>query len=120
MTGVVAGPAVELPPPGLASSEEACGLDEPLEAGAPPLSVVAGVSTGGSSASVEAPAAPDLACVSVIDQSCPYLGRSARCPASVLLFGFVGVACDRHQGHTLRQVHQLDPHCVPIPGPAYR
>jgi hypothetical protein len=34
-------------------------------------SAAARVSTGASSASVEAPAAPDLACVSVIDQSCP-------------------------------------------------
>jgi hypothetical protein len=32
------------------------------------MPLVAGASTEGSSASVEAPAAPDFACVSVIDQ----------------------------------------------------
>src|SRR6185369_15672659 len=41
----------------------------------PPSSGVVEVSTEVSSASVEAPAAPDLACVSVIDQSCPYRVR---------------------------------------------
>jgi len=83
-----------------------------------PLSVVAGVSTRGSSASVGAPAAPDLACVSVIDQSCS-LGSSPSYTALVLLFRFVRVACDSDQGHAVRQVHQLDPHCVPVTRPSY-
>jgi hypothetical protein len=44
---------------------------EPVDVdSAAPFSVAFGFSTGGSPASVEAPAAPDLACVSVIDQSC--------------------------------------------------
>lgn len=67
----------EEPLSGFAALDEA-GVDPGDSAGRPdrsvdsaaPLSVFVGVSTGESSASVEAPDAPDFACVSVIDQSC--------------------------------------------------
>src|SRR5262249_16063742 len=95
----------------------------------PPSSGVVEVSTEVSSASVEAPAAPDLACVSVIDQSCPYRvrrlvtaqssSRTVCCLGSLLLFGLVRVAGNRDQRHAVRQGHQLAHHCVPVPGPPY-
>ena len=85
------------------------------------LSVVA---AGVSGASVEAPTAPDFACVSVIDQSCS-LGWCPALKLSILRRGFdvvrlVRVAGDGHEGHAIRQIHQLDPHCVPVARPSYR
>ncbi len=41
-------------------------------------------------------------------------------PACLVLVRLVGIASNRHEGHAVWQVHQLDPHCVPIARPPYR
>ena len=46
------------------------------------------------------------ACVSVIEL--------------VLFVRLVGIARNRDEGYAIRQVHELDPHCVPVPRPPYR
>jgi hypothetical protein len=94
--------------------------DVPVGDSGASCSAAARVSTGASSASVEAPAAPDFACVSVIDQSCSSEVAPEGQGLLFLLFGLVRVPRNGDERHAIWQVHQLDPHCVPIPRPAYR
>jgi hypothetical protein len=74
----------------------------------PPAGEVSVVASGLSGASVEAPTAPDFACVSVIDHSCSFAFPALRHVPQrrSLLCGFVvgrlvRVAGDRHEGHTV-------------------
>src|SRR5262245_38806279 len=42
-------------------------------------------------------------------------------PSSTVLFvRLVGIARNGNEGNALRQIHELDPHCVPVPRPPHR